>query len=104
MIKLTHNQLYFVRQSANCDDYLRVSRLRDFPEVVLRPCGDLPKENLFSHSTPEHHAHSVKQLLLSEEVLFLWQILCITQPFPPGNNGYLRENIMTDLTIRTIIW
>lgn len=95
---------YLVRQSANCDDYLRVSRLRDFPEVVLRPCGDLPEENLFSHSPPEHHTHSVKQLLLSEEVLFLWQILCITQPFTPGNNGYLRENVMTDLTIRTIVW
>ena len=90
--------------SAKCGYYLCVGRLCDFPEVVLCPSGDSTKENLLSHSTPQHHAHSVKQLLLSVQVLFLRQILCIPQTFPSGNNGHLKENIRINLMINTIIW
>lgn len=83
--------------------YLCVSRLRDFPEVILRPRGDLPKENLLGHSTPEHHAHPVKQLLLGEEVLFLWQVLRVPQTFPSGNDGHLGENVQVGFTHSTTI-
>lgn len=73
--------------------YLCVSGLRDLPEVVLSPGGDSLEENLLSHSTPEHHAHPVEQLLLAEEELFLWQVLRITQTFASGNDGDLGESI-----------
>lgn len=73
--------------------YLSISRLRDLAQVVLSPSGDLLEENLLSHSTSEHHAHPVEQLLLAEEVLFRWQVLCVAQTFPPGNYGHLGENI-----------
>lgn len=71
--------------------YLCVGRLCDFPEVILCPSGDLTKENLFSYSTTQHHAHPVKQLLPGEQVLFFRLIQCIAQTFPSGNNGHLVE-------------
>lgn len=78
--------------------YLCVSGLRDLPEVVLSPGGDLLKENLLGHSTPEHHAHPVEQLLLAEEELLLGQVLRIPQTFPSGNDGHLGENIHVAFT------
>lgn len=67
-------------------DYLCIGRLRDFPKVVMCSCGDSMKENLLCHPTTQHHAHSVKQLLLGEQVLFLRQILGIAQTLPSWNN------------------
>lgn len=88
---------------AKCGDYLCVCGLCDFPEVILRPGGDLSKENLLSHSTPQHHAHSVKELLAGEQELLLRQILCITQTFPSGNYGHLRAYIKKSNHIINII-
>ena len=85
-------------------EYLCICRLGDLPEVILRSGGDSLKENLLCHSTPQHHAHPVKQLLTVEQVLFLRQILHITQTFSSGNNGDLREYMIVTPIINIIMW
>ena len=95
------NHFWFAVKHA---EYLCVGRLRDVPEITVGSGGDSTEENLLSHSAAEHHAHSVKQLLLGEQVLLLRQILDITYTFPSGDNGHLREDITINLIISMIIW
>lgn len=69
--------------------YLSVGWLCDFLQVVLSTGGNSAKENLLSHTTTQHHAHPVKQLLPCVQVLLFRQVLCVAQTFPTWNNGNL---------------
>lgn len=71
--------------------YLCVRTLCDFPQVILCPSSDPPKEQLLSHPAPEHHAHAVKELLSCIKVLFPGQVLGIAKPLATGDDGHLQD-------------
>lgn len=66
--------------------YLSVGRLSDLLEVIVRSSRDLTEEDLLGHTTSQHHAHSVEQLLPAVQILLLGQILSVTQTLTTGDD------------------
>ena len=69
-----------------------------FLQVVLCAGSDLIEEYTLGYAAAQHDTHAIKQLLLCEQVLFLGQILRVTQPFASGNNGHLSETQSSEIT------
>lgn len=71
--------------------YLGVGALGHFSQVILGPCGDLPREQLLSHPARQHSARAVEELLTSVQVLLSGQVLGEAKPPAPGNDGHLQR-------------